>query len=68
MPESTAEIETAVSDSSAKQTRERSTIAFPYDDLEAAIGVAEAVHELGGGNLGRSNRRPFRNPQGGAGL
>ena len=28
--------------------RERSTIRFPYDDLQSAIGVAHAVHVLGG--------------------
>ncbi len=27
--------------------RERSTIGFPYDDLNAAISVAKAVHDLG---------------------
>src|SRR5438128_1737752 len=32
----------------AKQTRERSTIGFPYDNLEAALEIARIAHELGG--------------------
>lgn len=37
-----------VSENSDKATRERSTILFPYQDLEDAIRVAKGVHTLGG--------------------
>jgi hypothetical protein len=30
------------------ETRERSTIGFPYNDLEQAVRVASAVHRIGG--------------------
>lgn len=38
--------ETAASASAAK--RDQSTIGFPYNDLEAAIGIAKKLHESGG--------------------
>jgi hypothetical protein len=33
----------------AERRRQRSTIGFPYTDLESALGVARAIHEKGGG-------------------
>ncbi len=31
-----------------KRTRERSAIAFPYNDLDDVVKVAEAIHQIGG--------------------
>lgn len=42
------QIEDASLDGDDKSTRERSTIAFPYLDLDDAIDVAKAIHENGG--------------------
>ena len=33
-------------------TRERSTIEFPYGDLDSAVRIAKGVHEVGGMNCG----------------
>lgn len=43
--------EAAAAKDEDKGTRQRSTIAFPYEDLDAAIKLAEAIH----GNAGRGD-------------
>lgn len=46
----------------AKQTRERSTIAFPYADLESAIELAEAIfRNVGGGECDDSQLAAWSN-------
>lgn len=41
------------------QQRERSSIQFPYHDLDAAIGVARAINENAGGECGLDQLAPW---------
>lgn len=48
MAGSPIDMKSAASDSDADQKRERSSIGFPYNDLDTAIVVAKAIHENAG--------------------
>ncbi len=39
-------------DEGGEDKRERSTVEFPYLDLDAAVGVAQGVHQVGGSSCG----------------
>jgi hypothetical protein len=50
--EATMEEPMAVREGQATPKRERSTIQFPYNDLNDAVEVVQAIHEHGGGRCG----------------
>jgi hypothetical protein len=47
------EAETKLTEPESDETRERSTIGFPYNDLDQAIRVANAIYRVGGSSLTR---------------
>lgn len=55
-----AEVAEAASGSTEKEPRGRTTIAFPYNDLNDAIGVASAIHRnVGMGTCGLDQLAPW---------